>query len=655
MTSSSHTIHEPSGKDVPWNKLVATDRVSASSLARILTTLGTCSTRVAKRKLHQAKHSVDHFITPIDLGDKVQLPVVNVVSLIQYLVSQQGAFGKLLLEAALAASGQPLQLIVYYDDLIPGNVMAPDHQRKSTLVYVAIKQFNGYLCLQSSWLPIAVLRKHNMDKLSGGMNQFLCKLILELQRQLRHSFVVTMDKATLAVRIDSHFLYLADEAALKTLLGARGASGVKPCIKCKNVLYKRGAGQTHHPYFVVVSESQFQKFDIFSNSDLEIMAQSMIQAASSESPKDFELLQKRLGYNYVPTGTLLNVAVRNSLRVENFLYDSMHTYFSNGIVALEVNEFFRRLKRKTALSSNDFQRLVLCDWTQSGSRFGCKSERRLITREKFFKGTFYRGSAADLLRISPFVCFFLVTVLEGMDAVAEEVASLVCLMTTVNCMQRYKLGNEMNIQTLLQNQSAHMDRFLRCYGLESVIPKHHFQFHVSLQLLDHSCLLDCFTAERKHKVFKQSVAPLLQKLQNFEQCALVDLLSRQLETDQHETVKLDNKIGDYELDQCSAMELGVPYFRVSKSLSLGLNMIEVGHCWIFVSARKAVMVTAIVEVPDQYLIVCDAWELVRERMDFACSWWSPGLKSIILPAQDLVVTWLQFIVRLYVHFSYICC
>ena len=136
---------------------------------------------------------------------------------------------------------------------------------------------------------------------------------------------------------------------------------------------------------------------------------------------------------------------------------------------------------------------------------------------------------------------------------------------------------------------------------------------------------------------------------------MVDLLSRQLETDQHETVKLDNTIGDYELDQCSAMELGVPYFRVSKSLSLGLNMIEVGHCWIFESARKAVMVTAIVEVPDQYLIVCDAWELVRKRMDFACSWWSPGLKSIILPAQDLVVTWLQFIVRLYVHFSYICC
>jgi hypothetical protein len=167
--------------------------------------------------------------------------------------------------------------------------------------------------------------------------------------------------------------------------------------------------------------------------------------------------------------------------------------------------------------------------------------------------------------------------------------------------------------------------------------------------------LDCFTAERKHKVFKQDVAPGLQKLQNFEQCALSDLLSRQLSTDLEETVKVSAQIGTYVLDQCSAMELGVPYFRVSKSLSLGLNMIKVGHCWIFVSAKKAVMVTAVVEVPDQHLIVCDGWELVRERMDFACSWWSPGLKSIILPAQDLVVTWLQFIVRLYFHFSYICC
>jgi hypothetical protein len=337
------------------------------------------------------------------------------------------------------------------------------------------------------------------------------------------------------------------------------------------------------------------------------------------------------------------------------LYDYMHTYFSNGIVALEVNEFFKNLKRKTGLSSNDFQRLVLCDWTESGSNFETKPVRQLLTREKYFQGTFYRGSASELLGLVPFMCFFLVTVLEGMDAVAKEVSSMVCLMKTVNCMRRYKKGNEMNIQTLLQNQSAHMDRFLHCYGLQSVIPKHHYQFHVSLQLLDHSCVLDCFTTERKHKVFKQSVAPVLSRLDNFEQCALSSLLSRQLSVDQEETVKLDARIGTYVLDQCSAMELGVPYFRVSKSLSLGLNMIEVGHCWIFVSAKKAVMVTAIAEVPGQYLIVCDGWELVRERLDFACSWWSPGLKSIILPAQDLVVTWLQFIARLYFYFSYICC
>jgi hypothetical protein len=634
MSSSSSGFSLSGANNCDWQKLLSTPKVSHAALANVLSSLGVCSSRSAKRKLQQIKRSTDEFVVPLGLPG-LDIRMVDVVQLMKKLAEQSGAFGQLLAKAALDHKGMKLQLIVYFDEITPGNVLAADHQRKSTLVYVAIKQFGCYLSLESSWLPIAVVRHHTMEAVAGGLNGFMAKMILELQKQFSRPFCIAGSAQAVMVQVDLNFLYLADEAALKGLLGAKGASGVKPCMKCKNVLYKAAAAQTHDDYFVLISEKNYRCFDVLSDSELDVLANSLMEAAASKPQKEFEELQKHLGYNWIPTGTLVNPVIRSTLQIQNFLYDSMHVYFSNGIFSAEMNLLFRSLKTKTGLTCASFQSLLRADWIQTGSVSATKFALVAAAREKLFRGEFYKGSASQLLTLIPFMCFFVVTVLESMDDVADEVASMVCILTSVAYMQRAKHGERIDVQRLLANQSKHMERFLKAYGLDAVRPKHHYQFHVSTQLATHGFLLDCFTPERKHRVFKQDVAPNLLKLEVFEKSALMSLLAKQLNLDMKELSHLSVGIGHYALDAQSAKEMGVSYVRVSKSYKLKRDILKVGHCRIFAPAKKAVIINAFVEVPQGCLCLCDCWDLARERLDFACSWWSLGKQNVFLSVEDV--------------------
>ena len=58
---------------------------------------------------------------------------------------------------------------------------------------------------------------------------------------------------------------LADEAALKASFASRGASGLKICLKCKNVVNTQ---QALDEYFVPAWESQTSKFDPWTDIDV---------------------------------------------------------------------------------------------------------------------------------------------------------------------------------------------------------------------------------------------------------------------------------------------------------------------------------------------------------------------------------------------------
>ena len=91
-------------------------------------------------------------------------------------------------------------------------------------------------------MPVAVLRTAICKDIAGGFSQAIGKAV----DASKHSFTVGVTivlPAVGAVSFRVNFsINFADEAALKSATDFKGASGVLPCMKCKNVMYNRALG-----------------------------------------------------------------------------------------------------------------------------------------------------------------------------------------------------------------------------------------------------------------------------------------------------------------------------------------------------------------------------------------------------------------------------
>ena len=52
----------------------------------------------------------------------------------------------------------PWHVIVYFDQLTPGNVLRPDNKRKAYLIYFTVTEFGDIIRHENAWLPIGILR-----------------------------------------------------------------------------------------------------------------------------------------------------------------------------------------------------------------------------------------------------------------------------------------------------------------------------------------------------------------------------------------------------------------------------------------------------------------------------------------------------------------
>ena len=145
--------------------------------------------------------------------------------------------------------------------------------------------------------------------------------------------------------------------------------------------------------------------------------------------------------------------------------------------------------------------------------------------------TDYRGDASQTLTLLPLLNFF-ARGLAGIQQVQKEVDSLEALCCVCNCILSGKQCPE-SIQGLETLQARHLELFKTAYSPGSVRPKHHYGLHTMTQTQAAACVLDTWCTERKNKLFKSTLAPLLKRLYKFEQSVLVRWLEHDIEALKH--------------------------------------------------------------------------------------------------------------------------
>ena len=256
-----------------------------------------------------------------------------------------------LMSDCLNASIDPLNMIMYWDELVPGNVIKPDNLRKCAAFYYSFKEFGNALRTEAAWFPLAILRHSVIQTIVGGISTVWREI-------LRHLFCARTSLISVGVvlRLETPRLMrcklsniLADEAARKGVWGVKGASGMKPCICCKNIVMK-SAGFRADGYLHEI-DAEHKYFDSATNEDVWSIVDHLEGQFALLTKDACSLLQTAIGFTLLPTGVLADRSLRDHvLPITMNTFDSMRCLYSHGIASTELHMFLTAARSKTGLT-----------------------------------------------------------------------------------------------------------------------------------------------------------------------------------------------------------------------------------------------------------------------------------------------------------------
>ena len=172
----------------------ALPHVSSSALSALLKEVEAhgCPELHGRSHVHEATVAEMNADTPygsmlVDLdvvgrgGEHMQLVAVNPLAYICRAYEQGGAMTRLMdttLRDHPPTLEAPWGLILYADEVVPGNAMSFDNRRKCWAVYCSFKQFGALLLQQEdSWFTILACRSSVIANVSGGISQVYGSII----------------------------------------------------------------------------------------------------------------------------------------------------------------------------------------------------------------------------------------------------------------------------------------------------------------------------------------------------------------------------------------------------------------------------------------------------------------------------------------------
>ena len=178
------------------------------------------------------------------LGGKVMLRFVHPFAFLWHAFSACTPFHSLITERMHVhpcTMDVPWNLILYSDEVTPGNVLARDVTRKIQAVYFSFKEL-GYSALarEDVQFCITVKRSSVVKRIQGGMSAIfaaLLKVFFSTATNLLVGGVALKRGAEPTVRLYAKLaMFLQDGGAHKETWHAKGNSGTRFCMLCRNIV-----------------------------------------------------------------------------------------------------------------------------------------------------------------------------------------------------------------------------------------------------------------------------------------------------------------------------------------------------------------------------------------------------------------------------------
>lgn len=104
---------------------------------------------------------------------KVSVYVADFENMIRQRTLACPSFGRLLRDTMLEQPSLSLTVLLYHDIVVPGNVLQPDHQRKSNLLYASFCELGHWLSHVTAWMTVSLVREPLLAEVDDGMSCFM--------------------------------------------------------------------------------------------------------------------------------------------------------------------------------------------------------------------------------------------------------------------------------------------------------------------------------------------------------------------------------------------------------------------------------------------------------------------------------------------------
>ena len=559
---------------------------------------------------------------------KQELCMIFLPDIIQAKVDSCPVYAEGLLQL-LQKKGHAVELLLFWDECVPGNVLSPDLRRKSAMTYMAFADF-PCLGLDTAWLTLAVARTQDLQAIPEGYTKYMCQVLRAVFEQTRDGFTVTLNGTPLLFFV-SGVTFLADADGIRLCTGWKGASGLKCCLHCTNVLSGKHKNVREH---VHISCGDSSLWEPLTHETLRAVSSHLLSVPTRTEREKAETL---LGWNAfaLRDSFLMDTNLTNKVFLRDVLFDPMHCFVSNGIVNQELGLWFQSLVTKTSATLKNFQDYVQTCWKRSSGPWFAMDV--LVSGKMWQVEKDFRGDASQTLRALPLAAAFSMEVLADHAEMQKEIASLTALYAVILAWLACKRGDVTQVQTnvLRQKQKEHAEQFVAAYGWQRCRPKLHYSMRIPDQVDRKQRCADAFACERKHRYFKTRIACNVLRISDFCSTALLKCVER----DAHASSGCERLDAHLVGKQRPSPELASYLGCDEAVLADGLEVNAVSYLrgqYRLLSTSQAIEILKIACVGSEHLVLCQELEKRNETI--------PGFSRWCLKSEEVCCVLLKDVV-----------
>ncbi|CAK9066921.1 unnamed protein product [Durusdinium trenchii] len=462
-------------------------------------------------------------------GESCSLLFINLMSLLHGAYKRCLGFHQLL-KSTLDKYTEPLHLMVYADEITPGNVLSHSPSRKLWCIYVSFEEFKHHSLSENGWLTLCLLRSDMASKVEAHLSQIVKVILLsifcnnccigDVGLQLQE-----IDGTPVPKRLKMKLgCFIMDGQAQKLAWACKGDSGSRFCTLCSNIFQSHGSTEEEEELVNEISKHcRYRDLCLNSNTDILASWDRMSSRAASDMPKgEFKLWEQASGISWSSHALLACKELRHVMMpADQFCHDWMHGLLSNGVLCKGTFNLLQALDMWEVVQGYVEQ------WhlphAVSNLKPSALFEAKRISKHK--KSQKLNSTASELLCVLPILAHFARVACLPTGTHTQEIEAFLSLVLVVEILQACSYTSVQPAALL-----AAIERYLKLWvdlGWH-MLKKHHWLLHLPTFLSKHHWLPNCFCMERKNKMISRH-ANIVQNTRSFERSLYEEVTTFELE------------------------------------------------------------------------------------------------------------------------------